>query len=106
MRIKCEATGKSLFETKEEAWLFIFSIKRRVRYKINGRRRKHHMGKPAMKRTYHCPFCGKYHITKWSLEQWMSKQKTREREYHEIRFISFDENILNQFRRLMEQSGS
>ncbi len=105
MRTKCEATGKSLFETKEEAWLFIFSVKKRVKYKINGRRRKHHMGKPAVQRTYHCPFCGKYHITKWSRDQWMSQKERREQEDNGILFMVFSEEVLNQFRHLMDLSG-
>lgn len=103
MKKKCDATGKSLFESRNDALVFIFIVKKRIKRLVDGRRRKHHMGKPALKRVYHCPHCGKYHITKWSLDEWMEKRKNKEKEYHELRLISFDQQILQQFRLLMEQ---
>lgn len=67
MKLKCDATGKRIFTNEADArdrigkfrWLL-------KKINANGQHRKHRMGKPAQKRVYECPYCGGYHLTKWS----------------------------------------
>ena len=64
MRLKCKATGKTIFSDANEAKEKMVCLKNAVYIKADeGRHRKHRIGKPAWKRAYLCPYCNGYHLT-------------------------------------------
>lgn len=70
---KCDATGKTCFESKGLALEEIIRFKNIIKMKTNGRRFKHRIKKPEQCRVYLCEHCGFYHQTKW--EQYGRKKE-------------------------------
>jgi hypothetical protein len=66
MNRRCEATGKTIYETIGKAKEAMIRFKSMPdHYVVPGKRVKHRGRKPEQKRTYYCQNCEGFHLTKW-----------------------------------------
>jgi len=71
MYSKYKFTGKRTFNSVQEARFILYRLRIPLWNRLTGIRIKHRQGKPAQKRVYLCPYCNGYHLTKWSLGQYL-----------------------------------
>lgn len=64
---RCEATGKAICLSPNEATERVMDFKERLHRLRNGRRRKHRQGRPKQKRAYRCEHCDGFHLTSWNM---------------------------------------
>lgn len=78
MGMKCNATGKVIFLTKEEAKNRMLLLKIRFHYLKHKVHIKHRLGNPHQKRVYYCPHCLGFHLTSWTFNYLkFSRQKNK-----------------------------
>lgn len=63
MNVKCEQTGKAIFDTLTGAREKMYQFRFRNWDNVSRKRVNRHCKKPEQKRAYHCEYCNGYHLT-------------------------------------------